>query len=101
MEPMQEAAETLLLVLVTRFPSVDPLGGSLFFLALTREYSGRAKSIVLAYLLAVVRVGGGLLVILSRREARMRKWQSHVEDCTASFVIFGPKPATMGLNNGA
>jgi small neutral amino acid transporter SnatA (MarC family) len=36
---MQEAAQNLLLVLVTLFPIVDPLGGSPFFLALTREYS--------------------------------------------------------------
>jgi small neutral amino acid transporter SnatA (MarC family) len=36
---MQEAAQNLLLVLVTLFPIVDPIGGSPFFLALTRENS--------------------------------------------------------------
>ena len=47
---MQEAAQNLLLVLVTLFPIVDPLGGSPFFLALTREYSPEArKSIVLTH----------------------------------------------------
>ena len=35
---MQEAAQNVLLVVVTLFPIVDPLGGSPFFLALTREY---------------------------------------------------------------
>ena len=35
---MQEAAKNLVLVLVALFPIVDPLGGSPFFLALTREY---------------------------------------------------------------
>ena len=40
---MQEAATNLLLVLVTLFPIVDPLGGSPFFLALTREYSPEAR----------------------------------------------------------
>jgi small neutral amino acid transporter SnatA (MarC family) len=39
---MQEAAKNLLLVLVTLFP-VDPLGGSPFFLVLTREYSPEAR----------------------------------------------------------
>jgi len=40
---MQEAAQTVLLVLVTLFPIVDPLGDSPFFLALTREYSPEAR----------------------------------------------------------
>ena len=40
---MQEAAQNVLLVLVTLFPIVDPLGGSPFFLALTREYSPEAR----------------------------------------------------------
>ncbi len=40
---MQEAAKNLLLVLVALFPIVDPLGGSPFFLALTREYSPEAR----------------------------------------------------------
>jgi multiple antibiotic resistance protein len=40
---MQEAAKNVLLVLVTLFPIVDPLGGSPFFLALTREYSPEAR----------------------------------------------------------
>ena len=40
---MQEAVKNLLLVLVTLFPIVDPLGGSPFFLALTREYSPEAR----------------------------------------------------------
>jgi multiple antibiotic resistance protein len=36
---MQEAAKNLVLVLVALFPIVDPVGGSPFFLALTREYA--------------------------------------------------------------
>src|SRR6202522_1181666 len=85
---MQEAAQNVLLVLVTLFPIVDPLGGSPFFLALTREYSPEARKMlswriavnsffllvatyfvgtyVLAFFgisLPVVQVGGGLIVI--------------------------------------
>jgi multiple antibiotic resistance protein len=85
---LQEAAKNLLLVLVTLFPIVDPLGGSPFFLALTREYSREARkalswriainsffllvatyfvgTYVLAFFgisLPVVQVGGGLIVI--------------------------------------
>ena len=85
---MQEAAKNLLLVLVALFPIVDPLGGSPFFLALTREYSPEARkalswriamnsfflligsyfvgTYVLAFFgisLPVVQVGGGLIVI--------------------------------------
>jgi multiple antibiotic resistance protein len=85
---MQEAAKNLLLVLVALFPIVDPLGGSPFFLALTREYSPAARKAlswriamnsffllmgsyfvgthILAFFgisLPVVQLGGGLLVI--------------------------------------
>src|ERR1700757_2533515 len=85
---MQEAAKNLLLVVVPLFPIVDPLGGSPFFLALTREYSPEARkalswriavnsffllvvtyfvgTYVLAFFgisLPVVQVGGGLIVI--------------------------------------
>src|SRR6202046_4431538 len=85
---MQEAVKNLLLVLVTLFPIVDPLGGSPFFLALTRDYSPEARkslswriavnsfvllvatyfvgTYVLAFFgisLPVVQVGGGLIVI--------------------------------------
>ena len=85
---MQEAAKNLLLVLVALFPIVDPLGGSPFFLALTREYAPEARkalswriamnsffllvgsyfvgTYVLAFFgisLPVVQVGGGLIVI--------------------------------------
>src|SRR6266849_4080797 len=85
---MQEAAKNLLLVLVALFPIVDPLGGSPFFLALTREYSPEARkalswriamnsfflligsyfvgTYVLAFFgisLPVVQGGGGLIVI--------------------------------------
>ena len=85
---MQEAAQNILLVVVTLFPIVDPLGGSPFFLALTREYSPEARkalswriavnsfillvatyfvgTYVLAFFgisLPVVQVGGGLIVI--------------------------------------
>src|SRR5580692_4171399 len=85
---MQEAAQNILLVLVTLFPIVDPLGGSPFFLALTREYSPEARktlswriavnsffllvvtyfvgTYVLAFFgisLPVVQIGGGLIVI--------------------------------------
>src|SRR5271154_47917 len=84
---MQEAAKNLLLVLVALFPIVDPLGGSPFFLALTREYEREARkalswriainsffllvgsyfvgTYVLAFFgisLPVVQVGGGLIV---------------------------------------
>ena len=85
---MQEAAKNLLLVLVALFPIVDPLGGSPFFLALTKDYTPEARkalswriainSLLLligsyfvgTYILAffgislpVVQVGGGLIVI--------------------------------------
>jgi multiple antibiotic resistance protein len=85
---MQDAAQNLLLVVVTLFPIVDPLGGSPFFLALTREYSPEARkglswriafnsfcllvvtyfvgTYVLAFFgisLPVVQIGGGLIVI--------------------------------------
>ena len=85
---MQEAAKNLLLVLVALFPIVDPLGGSPFFLALTRDYSPEARKalswriainsfflliasyFVGTYILAffgislpVVQLGGGLIVI--------------------------------------
>ena len=85
---MQEAVQNILLVVVTLFPIVDPLGGSPFFLALTREYSPEARrglswriainsfvllvatyfvgTYVLAFFgisLPVVQVGGGLIVI--------------------------------------
>jgi multiple antibiotic resistance protein len=87
-EAMQEAAKIVLLVVVTLFPIVDPLGGAPFFLALTREYSPEARralswriavnsffllvvtyfvgTYVLAFFgisLPVVQVGGGLIVI--------------------------------------
>jgi multiple antibiotic resistance protein len=87
-ETMQEAAKNLLLVLVALFPIVDPLGGSPFFLALTREYAPEARkalswriamnsfflligsyfigTYVLAFFgisLPVVQVGGGMIVI--------------------------------------
>ena len=85
---MQEATKNLLLVLVALFPIVDPIGGSPFFLALTREYAPGARkalswriainsffllvgsyfvgTYVLAFFgisLPVVQVGGGLIVI--------------------------------------
>src|ERR1700739_4344186 len=85
---MQEAAKNLLLVLVALFPIVDPLGGSPFFLALTREYAPEARkalawriaidsfflligsyfigTYILAFFgisLPVVAVGGGLVVV--------------------------------------
>jgi multiple antibiotic resistance protein len=85
---MQEAAKNLLLVLVALFPIVDPLGGSPFFLALTRDYAPEARKalswriavnglflliasyFVGTYILAffgislpVVQLGGGLIVI--------------------------------------
>jgi len=87
-EPMQEAAKNLLLVLVALFPIVDHLGGSPFFLALTRGYAPEERKalswrvainsfflligayFVGTYILAffgislpVVQVGGGLIVI--------------------------------------
>jgi multiple antibiotic resistance protein len=87
-ESMQEAAKNLLLVLVALFPIVDPLGGSPFFLALTREYAPESRkalawriaidsfflligsyfigTYILAFFgisLPVVQLGGGLIVI--------------------------------------
>jgi multiple antibiotic resistance protein len=84
---MQEGAKNLLLVLVALFPIVDPLGGSPFFLALTREYTPEVRTalswriamnsfflLVGSYFvgtyvleffgisLPVVQVGGGLVV---------------------------------------
>jgi len=85
---MQEATKNLLLVLVALFPIVDPIGGSPFFLALTRQYAPEARralswriavnsfllliasyfvgTYILAFFgisLPVVQVGGGLIVI--------------------------------------
>src|SRR5271165_6834729 len=85
---MQEATKNLLLVLVALFPIVDPIGGSPFFLALTRQYAPEARralswriavnsfllliasyfvgTYILAFFgisLPVVQLGGGLIVI--------------------------------------
>jgi multiple antibiotic resistance protein len=85
---MWEAAKSLFLVLTALFPIVDPLGGSPFFLALTREYAPEARKalswriainsfflligsyFVGTYILAffgislpVVQLGGGLIVV--------------------------------------
>jgi multiple antibiotic resistance protein len=85
---MMEAAKSLFLVLSALFPIVDPLGGSPFFLALTREHAPEARKelsrriavnsffllvgsyFVGTYILAffgislpVVQLGGGLLVM--------------------------------------
>jgi multiple antibiotic resistance protein len=87
-EPMLEAAKSLFLVLSALFPIVDPLGGSPFFLVLTRGYAPEARKalswrialnsfcllvgsyFVGTYILAffgislpVVQLGGGLIVI--------------------------------------
>ena len=85
---MLDAAKTLFLVVTALFPIVDPLGGSPFFLALTREYAPEARKalswriamnsffllvssyFVGTYILAffgislpVVQVGGGLILV--------------------------------------
>ena len=85
---MLEAAKSLFLVLSALFPIVDPLGGSPFFLAMTREYGPEARKelswriawnsffllvgsyFVGTYILAffgislpVVQVGGGLVLV--------------------------------------
>jgi len=85
---MVEAANNLLFVLVALFPIVDPIGGSPFFLALTREYAPEVRKAlswriaiysfflligsyfvgthILAFFglsLPVIQVGGGLVVI--------------------------------------
>jgi multiple antibiotic resistance protein len=85
---MLEAAKTLFLVVTALFPIVDPLGGSPFFLALTREYAPDARKalswriainsffllvasyFVGTYILAffgislpVVQIGGGLILV--------------------------------------
>jgi small neutral amino acid transporter SnatA (MarC family) len=41
---MLNAAKTLFLVVTALFPIVDPLGGSPFFLARTKEYAPEAGS---------------------------------------------------------
>ncbi|MBS1852757.1 MAG: MarC family protein [Acidobacteria bacterium] len=83
-----EAAKSLFLILSALFPIVNPLGGSPFFLALTKEYSPKSRRAlsrqiamnsffllvgsyfigthILAFFgisLPVVQVGGGLIVI--------------------------------------
>ena len=85
---MLDAAKTLFLVVTALFPIVDPLEGSPFFLALTREYAPEARKalswriamnsffllvasyFVGTYILAffgislpVVQVGGGLILV--------------------------------------
>lgn len=85
---MLEAAKSLLLVLTALLPIVDPLGGSPFFLALTREYAPEARKVLArriainsffllvgsyfvgTYILAffgislpVVQLGGGLILV--------------------------------------
>jgi multiple antibiotic resistance protein len=85
---MLDAAKTLFLVVTALFPIVDPLGGSPFFLALTREYAPESRKtlswriamnsflllvasyFVGTYILAffgislpVVQVGGGLILV--------------------------------------
>src|SRR5437588_8576972 len=85
---MLEAAKITLLLVSALFPIVNPLGGSPVFLALTRDYSSRARWLLAqrialnslflligSYLigthilsffgisLPVVQVGGGLVVI--------------------------------------
>lgn len=85
---IQDAAKNLLLVLVALFPIVDPIGGSPFFLALTKGYAAEARralswrialnslflligsyfvgQYILEFFgisLPVVQVGGGLIVI--------------------------------------
>jgi small neutral amino acid transporter SnatA (MarC family) len=62
---MQEAAQNLLLVLVTLFPIVDPLGGSPLFLALTREYSPEARKAFYPLTLPLT-VGPGSILARSR-----------------------------------
>jgi multiple antibiotic resistance protein len=87
---MLDAAKSLLLVLTALFPIVDPLGGSPFFLALTREYAPETRkalswriainsffllvgsyfvgTYVLAFFgisLPVIQVGGGLIVVVT------------------------------------
>lgn len=85
---MVETAKSVFLILTALFPIVNPLGGSPIFLALTRDYSGKARralsrqiainsffllassyligSHILAFFgisIPVVQVGGGLVVI--------------------------------------
>jgi multiple antibiotic resistance protein len=66
---MQEAAKNLLLVLVALFPIVDPLGGSPFFLALTREYAPEARK-ALSW-----RIAGNsfFLLVGSKAECQVRR----------------------------
>jgi multiple antibiotic resistance protein len=83
-----QTAESILLVVSALFPIVDPIGGSPFFLALTRDYTAQTRRLlarriavnsfilmiasftvgshVLSFFgisLPVVQVGGGLIVI--------------------------------------
>src|SRR3984893_16971918 len=85
---MIQAAKSILLVVSALFPIVDPIGGSPFFLALTRDYTAQTRKLlarrialnsfvlliasfaigshVLSFFgisLPVVQVGGGLIVI--------------------------------------
>ena len=107
---MQEAAQSILVVLVTLFPIVDPLGGSPFFLAQTRGYSPEARktlswriavnsffllvatyfigTYVLAFFgisLPVVQVGGGLIVIATGW-SRLKQRDDEKEDVQETVV---------------
>lgn len=96
--PMLEAAKNLFLVLSALFPIVDPLGGSPFFLALTGDYAPEARKLlswriavnsflllvgsyfvgtyILAFFgisLAVVQVGGGMVLVVMGWATLMEK----------------------------
>jgi multiple antibiotic resistance protein len=111
---MQEAAKNLLLVLVALFPIVDPLGGSPFFLALTREYAAEARralswriamnsffllvgsyfvgTYVLDFLgisLPVVQIGGGLIVMATGWTLLTQRDDEKHDMHTRNWHLFG------------
>src|SRR5262245_37906662 len=107
---MLEAAKNLFLILSAIFPVVDPIGGSPFFLVLTREYGSEARkalsrrvavnSFVLlvgsyfvgTYILAffgislpVVQVGGGMVLVAMGWKALMENDQGREQSARAGI----------------
>jgi multiple antibiotic resistance protein len=107
---LTEATKTLLLIFSTLFPVVYPIGGGALFLALTRDYDGPTRrmlsrrialnsfallissflvgSHVLSFFgisLAIVQVGGGLVVI-STAWAMLNHKESHDRDALGGAI---------------
>jgi multiple antibiotic resistance protein len=108
---MIQAAKGILLVVSALFPIVDPIGGSPFFLAVTRDYTAQTRKLVARRIalnsfmllnvsftigshvlsffgisLPVVQVGGGLIVIATGWAMLKRKDENErgAVQCTAS-----------------